>query len=36
MAHEYFKIQPAILSKTARENLPSLVAHLERLLADER
>ena len=36
IAHEYFEIQPAILWKTARENLPPLVAHLERLLADER
>jgi uncharacterized protein with HEPN domain len=34
LAHEYGRIDPMLLYKTAREDMPSLIAALERILPD--
>ena len=36
LVHRYYRANPVILWKTATENVPVLIADLERLLADDR
>ena len=36
LVHRYYRTNPAILWKTATENVPVLIADLQRILADDR